>query len=373
MEKFPPQKDPHPFVSPQAVPAVAPTVLLRQQALVPAAGPTHSHDPSPDATAHVAPAGADDSRATSMGGYLWTKPDRCFPPAVPTVSGGVLNPRGSEPDLSSFLSADVINDDGVRPPNHAVRPALVLPLPPIAWTLSPAAYDHPATTTAREQEVAQHPLPTPDAIAPPPSPPRRGYDVTDPQIFWLNNRPYLLQCSVGKGGFGEVHRVEMMLPLGMEVCRDAKTGAFVLDEDGKVWVRRTNERSVPITSPARAVTTCHKSPPSGSANMGSQRGDGGGDVVVAADEAVAKALQLSEAAPDSMKFFSRKQEEVVGDAAGLGSSGTFRRMHRGDIESSGLGRFLILTKLSLQWTGAGVGTNDILNGHRSSGLASYVV
>ena len=112
--------------------------------------------------------------------------------------------------------------------------------------------------------------------------------MTDPQIFWLNDRPYLLHRSVGKGGFGEVHRVEMMLPLGMEVRRKPKTGAFVLDADGSVCVQLTKERPVPIAADRSSL-------PSGAATMEHQRG-----VLVATDEGVAKALQVSEPAPDSM-------------------------------------------------------------------------
>ena len=239
----------------------------------PGADDSTAHDPSPDAP------GADDSRAISMGGgYFLSQPDTHL----------------AQPDST---------DISCPSQTHS------LPLLPQDVNPSPA-YDLPATTTTRQA----CPLLKPGATAPPPSPPR-ACDVTDPEIFWLNSRPYLLQCSVGKGGFGEVHRVEMMLPLGMEVRRNPKTGAFVLDEDGRVCVRLTEERSVPVTA--------DKS--SGAANMGHQRG---GDAV-AAGEAVAKALQLSEAAPDSMRFFSLK--ETVEDADGKGADGTFLGIHIGVI------------------------------------------
>ena len=48
------------------------------------------------------------------------------------------------------------------------------------------------------------------------------WSATDPRIFWLNKRPYWVHRLLGKGGFGEVHEVEMLLPTGLEVewCKD---------------------------------------------------------------------------------------------------------------------------------------------------------
>ena len=114
----------------------------------------------------------------------------------------------------------------------------------------------------------------------------KTYDVTDPQLFWLNDRPYLLQRSVGKGGFGEVHRVEMMLPLGMEVGRDA-SNSVVLDEEGRVRVHQTK---TPEESPVVDV---------GERSRGNR---------TESDAALEEALQLSEAAPDSMKFYDDREE-----------------------------------------------------------------
>ena len=251
---------------------------------------------------------------------------------IPTISGGALNPRPAEPDHDSLPpgdmmpfggpnddmivvrgAADIIEDnmiaaanDVVRPPNHAVRPALE-PLQPD--TNPPPAYDHPAATPRQA-----HPLP-PDHTPPPPPSPPRTYDVTDPELFWLNERPYLLQRSVGKGGFGEVHMVEMMLPLGMSVRRRPKTGAFVLDADGRVCVQLTKD----------APIAADKSSPSGPAIVAHQRTallrPGAPGEVPAADDALATALQLSEAAPDSMKFFNIK--ETLEDVDGKGKGGTF--------------------------------------------------
>ena len=103
---------------------------------------------------------------------------------------------------------------------------------------------------------------------------------------------------MGKGGFGEVHRVEMMLPLGMEVRRNPTSGAFVLDAEGRVCVQLTKDVvSVPTAA-------CNSS--SSAATMERREG------IVAADEAVAKALELSKAAPKSMSFFSSEETDAVG-------------------------------------------------------------
>ena len=108
-----------------------------------------------------------------------------------------------------------------------------------------------------------------------------------------------------------------MLPRGMEVRRKPKTGAFVLDADGRVCVKLqelTNDRPMPMAA--------DKSSPSGRAATMDHQQD-----VVAADEAVAKALKLSEAAPDSMKFFSEKNMEDV-DGKDADGTSTFLKAYQ---------------------------------------------
>ena len=241
---------------------------------------------------------------------------------VPTISGDVLN-SPPDPDHDSFppadkmpcaggLTDDIINntmaaaDDVVRPPNHAVRPALV-PLQNKEVNLPPT-HAHPATTTFQAHPLAPH------HTVPSSSPPR-AYDVTDPELFWLNERPYLLKRAVGKGGFGEVHMVEMMLPLGMSVQRRPKTGAFALDADGRVCVQLT--KGVPIVA--------DKSSPSAPAIVAPQREplarpSTPGEVAVA-DDSVTTVVQLSEAAPESMNFF--KIQETLEDIDGNVEGGIF--------------------------------------------------
>ena len=246
------------------------------------------------------------------------------PPCVPIHDPSVGADGAIDVDSNYSMGGHLVLTEPASPQDadRAVRPAAL----PQNGNRPPAAACESTVTTTRQAPPFPNANPGATATAPP-----RAYDVTDPQIFWLNNRPYLLQASVGKGGFGEVHRVEMMLPLGMAVQRKPKTGAFVLDADGRVCVHLTKQER-PY---AGIAVPADRSSPSGT--MECQRE---GDVPVAADEGVAKALQLSEAAPDSMKFFSHK-ETVVEGADGKGADGTFWGIHRGDIESSGLGRFRI--------------------------------
>ena len=184
---------------------------------------------------------------------------------------------------------------------------------------------------ARPGVVARGPAP---ALSPPPP---GAYDATDPQLFWMNNRPFLLHRRVGKGGFGEVYRAEMMLPPDTEVSRDPTTGAFILDKDGRVEVHRRDRAAGPEEDPL--PTEDKSSGPAASAgsieNIGAASDEnevanalGGAasdenevanaldgaasdenEVANALDGAasdeneVANALELSEAMPASMNFF----------------------------------------------------------------------
>ena len=77
-----------------------------------------------------------------------------------------------------------------------------------------------------------------------------------------------------------------MLPLGMEVGRDA-SNSVVLDEEGRVRVHQTQ---TPEESPVVDV---------GERSRGNR---------TESDAALEEALQLSEAAPDSMKFYDDREE-----------------------------------------------------------------
>ena len=68
----------------------------------------------------------------------------------------------------------------------------------------------------------------------------------------MNNRPFLLHGSVGKGGFGEVFKCEMMLPSGLQVSRNPATGALVFDKQGRAEVallQPERPSSVPVPHP----------------------------------------------------------------------------------------------------------------------------
>ena len=210
------------------------------------------------------------------------KANRLLPPdPAPTILGGALNP-----------------DPEVRPP----------PLNPY---YIPAA----ATPPGRAGIPPAHPfLP---AIAAPPPPPG-AYAVTDPQLFWMNNRPFLLHRPIGKGGFGEVFRAEMMLPPGMEVSRDPTTGALILDEHGRVEVRLTRRSASlddPLPNDPLPTEGTPSSPPGAAAAAGVIESIG-----AAPDEEVATALELSEAVPESMNFFV--VEEITEKADGKQGAGS---------------------------------------------------
>ena len=188
--------------------------------------------------------------------------NRLLPPDPPTIPGGVLNP------------------DPVRPP-----------------PLSPQYIPEAATPPGVGVPPAHPFLPRN-----PPSPPG-AYDATDPQLFWMNNRPFFLHRSIGKGGFGEVYRAEMLLPPGMDVGRNPTTGGFISDGVGRIEVVRQQRAS------DEPVPTGDSSPPSDPAPSTEFVENTG-----VPDEEVAKALELSEAAPASMSFFN--VEEITDNADG---------------------------------------------------------
>ena len=207
-------------------------------------------------------------------------PNRHLSPDPPTIPGGALNP------------------DPVRSPPPDIVP--------------PADAAAPPAGTVR----AGHPL-LPRAAPPPPG----TYSPSDPQLFWMNNRPFLLHRSVGKGGFGEVFRAEMMLPPGMEVSRDPTTGALILDEHGRVEVRLTRRSASlddPLPNDPLPTEGTPSSPPGAAAAAGVIESIG-----AAPDEEVATALELSEAVPESMNFFVVEEITEKADGKQGAGSGTF--------------------------------------------------
>ena len=187
--------------------------------------------------------------------------NRLLPPdPPPTIQGGVLNP------------------DPVRPP-------------PLNPHYVPAAANPPGAGIPPAQLFLPGIVPL-NPVRPPR--PVGAYDGTDPQLFWMNNRPFVLHRSIGRGGFGEVYRAEMLLPPGLEVNRDPTTGGFITDEAGRIEVVRQ------ARTPEDPLRTEATSSPSGPAPPPSAESTENIDV---SDEEVAKALELSEAAPASMKFF----------------------------------------------------------------------
>ena len=98
-----------------------------------------------------------------------------------------------------------------------------------------------------------------------------------------------------------------MLPPGMEVARDPTTGAFILDEHGRVEAVRIDRPTPPGDDP---LPTEDNAFPAASAPPAEFMIENTG----ALDEEVAQALELSEAMPKGMNFFS--VEELTDNADG---------------------------------------------------------
>ena len=95
----------------------------------------------------------------------------------------------------------------------------------------------------------------------------------------------------------------MLLPPGMEVSRNPTTGGFITDEAGRIEVGRQQR------APEDPLPTEDGPSPSGPAPSTEFI-----ENTSVPDEEVAKALELSEAAPASMNFFN--VEEIANNADG---------------------------------------------------------
>ena len=60
----------------------------------------------------------------------------------------------------------------------------------------------------------------------------RAYSTADPNILRMNGRPYWVHGLLGKGGYGEVFTVEMLLPAGLEVAFSENGDIKIDAEDG---------------------------------------------------------------------------------------------------------------------------------------------
>ena len=70
-----------------------------------------------------------------------------------------------------------------------------------------------------------------------PRPPPGAYSTSDTRIFRMNGRPFWVHGPLGKGGFGEVFKVEVLLPAGLEVAFSENGDIEIDEEDGCMLVR----------------------------------------------------------------------------------------------------------------------------------------
>ena len=68
-------------------------------------------------------------------------------------------------------------------------------------------------------------------------PPPGAYSTADPRIFRVNGRPYWVHGLLGRGGYGEVCAVEMLLPDGLEVAFSENGDIEIDNEDGCLVLR----------------------------------------------------------------------------------------------------------------------------------------
>ena len=143
-----------------------------------------------------------------------------------------------------------------------------------------------------------------------PKPPACYYELSDSNIFWMNSRPYWIHGTLGRGGFGCVYKVEMLIPFGMEVARDPASGALLFDEDGAVCVCRRSSSAASNAgeedSSSGVGCTMQDSVWRRARSVEGAAASNERDVVDVAVErqSIARALIASQAAPASMRFSS---------------------------------------------------------------------
>ena len=76
----------------------------------------------------------------------------------------------------------------------------------------------------------------PLALLPPPG----AYSTSDTRIFRMNGRLYWVHGLLGRGGFGEVFAVEMLLPEGLEVAF-SENGDIETDDEDRCLVLRPKQ------------------------------------------------------------------------------------------------------------------------------------
>ena len=196
--------------------------------------------------------------------------------------------------------------------SHAPETHLdVVPLPPNTTAAAPRStypdgpLSHPPNLQRQRAAAALVPTALPSSSleqrvlpVPRPRPPQEQYDVTDPTLFWMNARPFAVHRSVGRGGFGEVYSVELLLPAdgdragrAVPVCGEEEFDTLCTDAVDDTTKSMVQPRT--ITMPMRSSFQEHEALPRA---FGVGRKNG-----VSAPDTAFQGV-LSGAVPDSMKF-----------------------------------------------------------------------
>ena len=121
----------------------------------------------------------------------------------------------------------------VRSPGHRSHQEAA-PLPPQSSNNSPPAIKEPSSSKIMSS-TSRSSSSTSSSSAASSSPFPERFRIDDPRIAWVNGRPYLAHDFLGQGGFGQVYRVELLIPVGMKCALD-EDGDVQFSEDGLVFL-----------------------------------------------------------------------------------------------------------------------------------------